>query len=163
MSSPVGATRAGHPTGRTEPSDGLRPVQLTVDQLRRWIEVEFCRSAGPGGQNVNKVSTRVILRFDLHDCADIPPEGRLRIARRLASRIDRDGRIRISSQRHRTQSANRRAAEERLIELLTDALLPTKVRHATKPTAGSRRRRRAEKVRRSRVLSQRRGFADAGE
>lgn len=107
------------------------------------------RSAGPGGQNVNKVETRVTLRFDLAGSAALSPEQKARVRERLATRVSRAGVLSVSAQRQRTQAANRAAARERLAELLGQALAEEAPRRPTGPTAGAERRRLAAKRRRA--------------
>ena len=116
-----------------------------------WIEVRFGPSAGPGGQNVNKVSTRATLLFDFAECPLLTKTERERIHARLATRLARDGRLRVVAQRERTQSRNRALAEQRLVELLTEALHVPKPRRPTRPTPGSRRRRLQSKRQRGQV------------
>ena len=83
---------------------------------------KYSRSAGPGGQNINKVSTRVTLFFDITNCQELSETQKKRITKKLATRINKNGVIRVISQKHRTQNANKRAAIERLNKLINDAL-----------------------------------------
>ncbi len=116
-----------------------------IAELEPWMEVRFARSGGPGGQHVNKVSTRVTLLLDFEHCPCFDTTQRRRIARRLATRLAHDGRLRVVSQRERSQRRNRAAAEQRLIELLVEALRRRRPRRPTRPTRGSRERRLREK------------------
>ena len=113
------------------------------------------RSGGPGGQNVNKVNTRMTLLFDLAGSPNLSDVQRRRISKRLATRIDKQGRLRVVSQKHRTQEANRRAALERFRELLAEAIKPTPVRKKTKVPAGVRERRLKEKKHRGQLKKSR--------
>ncbi len=123
--------------------------RLEIAHLQPWLEVRFARSSGPGGQNVNKLNTRVTLLFDFQLCDLLTDAQKQRIQHRLATRRSRDGRLRVVSQQTRTQVANRAAAERRLVELLREALKVRKPRRATRPTPAARERRLAAKRRRS--------------
>ena len=94
----------------------------------KGIVFKFSRSSGPGGQNVNKVNTRVTVFFDVARCKRYSDEQKKRILKRLATRASKDGVIRVVSQKYRTQKANRQAATERLIELLGEVLKKRKTR-----------------------------------
>ena len=113
------------------------------------------RSGGPGGQNVNKVNTRITLFFDVANCESFSDVQKRRILSRLATRADKNGLIRVASQRFRTQKANRRAAVERLQQLLAEALKTRPVRKKTRVPYAAKKRRLEEKRRRSLLKQQR--------
>jgi ribosome-associated protein len=113
------------------------------------------RSGGPGGQNVNKVNTRITLFFDVAGCAGFSEIHKQRILTRLSTRANKNGVIRVVSQKFRTQKANRRAAVERFQELLRGALKTKPVRKKTKVPERARLRRLEEKKRRSMLKRQR--------
>ncbi|MCK5376649.1 MAG: aminoacyl-tRNA hydrolase [Acidobacteria bacterium] len=122
-------------------------VTIGEDELR----FEFARSSGPGGQNVNKVETKVTLLFSVRNSPSLSDERRARLEECLSSRITKHGVLRVTSQRHRTREANRRATVERFVDLLADALEEREQRVSTKVPAAKRRRRLEDKKRRSRV------------
>jgi ribosome-associated protein len=120
------------------------------------IAESFVRASGPGGQNVNKLSTAVQLRFDVRHSPSLPRDVAERLERLAGSRLTRDGVLIIIAQRHRTQAHNREDALDRLIELIRRAAIPPVKRRPTRPTAASRERRIEGKKRRSDVKKSRR-------
>ena len=121
------------------------------------LEFRMGTSGGPGGQNVNRVRTRVTVYFDVASSKSLSDAQRERILHHLARRISKEGVLRVRSQRHRTQQMNRATAEQRLGELLADALHVPRPRKKTKTPAPSRERRLEEKKRRSRLKRERSG------
>ncbi len=121
------------------------------------LRAEFVRSGGPGGQNVNRRSTQVILRFDVRGSRALGDARRARIERALAHRLTAAGEIVVRASRHREQRRNLEDARERLAALLAEALRPPRPRKPTRPTRASKERRLAEKRRRSEVKRRRSG------
>jgi len=107
------------------------------------------RSGGPGGQNVNKLNTRVTALFDVVGSPSLSEEQKQQVLSRLSTRVDKSGVLHVVSQTHRSQEANRRAAVERLQQLVQETLRPRPVRKKTKVPAAARERRLREKKRRS--------------
>ncbi|MHC4117486.1 MAG: alternative ribosome rescue aminoacyl-tRNA hydrolase ArfB [Planctomycetota bacterium] len=132
-------------------------IEITSNVAISEDELVFraSRSGGPGGQNVNKVNTRVTLFFDVANCDSLSGVQKRRITTRLSTRIDRDGVLRVISQKYRTQKANRRVAVERLRDLLSDALKTRPVRKKTGIPRAAKERRLEEKRRRGLLKRQR--------
>jgi ribosome-associated protein len=118
-------------------------LSVPADEIS-WTAV---RASGPGGQNVNKVASKVVLRFDVFASTVLDPGTKRRLVALGGSRVDERGVLTLVSQDTRDQSRNLERARERLAELIRIALVPPKPRRPTKPTKGSQRRRLDEKKR----------------
>lgn len=126
-------------------------VSANLDIDEKELEERFVRSSGPGGQNVNKVSTAVELRFNLADNTTIPPPAKARLVKLAGRRLTDDGVLIIQADRFRTQEMNRSDARKRLIELIAESLIAPKPRIKTKPSRGAKERRLKAKTERSGV------------
>ena len=127
------------------------PITPTISLDESELEERFVRASGPGGQNVNKLSSAVQLRFDVRRSPSLPDDVRARLEQLAGRRLTRDGVLVIIAQRHRTQERNREDARERLIELVRRAAVAPVPRRATRPTKASRERRLESKRRRASI------------
>lgn len=128
---------------------------IAIDEAELTFTV--ARSSGPGGQNVNKVNSRVTLLFDVAHSTAFDEEQRAQILERLATRISKAGVLRVTAQAARSQAANREAALERFVELLREAVHRDPQRFATRIPAQQKRKRIEDKKRRSLIKRERRG------
>jgi len=122
---------------------------ISIDEAE--LQESFVRSSGPGGQNVNKLSTAVQLRFDVRHSPSLPNDVAVRLMRLAGKRMTKDGVLVLIAQNHRTQERNRAEAQERLIDLIRQAAVRPVPRRATKPTKASKQRRIESKKRRANV------------
>lgn len=127
--------------------------RISIDEAE--IQEEFIRASGPGGQNVNKLSTAVQIRFDVRLTPNLPEAVRARLEHLAGRRLTKDGVIVMTAQRYRTQDRNRQDARERLVELIRQATEAPTLRRATRPTLASKRRRLDSKARRATLKDQR--------
>ena len=134
----------------------LIPINRHLFLDESEVEESFIRASGPGGQNVNKVSSAVQLRFDLSRSRSLPEEVRERLARLAGRRLTRDDVIVITARRYRTQERNRQDALDRLVALIRRAAVSPTRRRPTEPSAAEKERRLEAKARRAAVKEQRR-------
>ncbi len=126
-------------------------VGMDIEKVKQWIEehgdVSFSRSSGPGGQKVNKTSTKALLRISIKDLEGVSEEERLRLLDKLRGRLTVNGDLQVQVQDERSQLVNRLLATERILETLEKALYRDKPRKKTKPTKASKERRlKAKKI-----------------
>jgi len=131
-------------------------ITETISLKDEEIQEEFIRASGPGGQNVNKVSTAVRLRFSVKTSPSLPDEVRERLIQLAGNRMTEEGVLLIEAKRFRSQEKNRKDAITRLMELIRKATVPPKPRRPTKPSKASKERRLANKQHRSVLKKDRR-------
>jgi ribosome-associated protein len=132
---------------------------IAIDEAE--LDEVFVRASGPGGQNVNKVSTAVQIKFDVRRSRSLPEAVRSRLQRLAGKRLTGDGVIVITANRFRSQARNREDARERLFDLIREAAVPPKARRPTRPTHASKIRRADAKRRRGMLKSLRGGRVSA--
>lgn len=148
-----------HPRSDRESPEGLDVIPGVLIPATE-LTVTAITGGGPGGQHVNRSATRVALQWNARTSRALRDDQRERVLDKLAARLDRDGAIRIVAGEYRSQQQNRRAAYERLRQLVARALVVPKVRKATRPTFGSVQERLSDKKQRSETKRQRRRHAD---
>ena len=130
-------------------------AKISIDETE--LHEKFVRSSGPGGQNVNKVSTAVQLRFNVARSQNIPQRVKMKILQSGDSRLTKDGELVLIAESFRTQEANRKDAIERLKEIIRKAAFVPKKRIPTKPTLGAKKRRLESKAKRGTIKKSRSG------
>ena len=133
------------------------PVTPRISLDERELSFSFIRASGPGGQNVNKVSSAVQLRFDVRNSPSLPESVKARLETLAGRRLTLDGVLVLLAQQHRSQERNREDAIARLTDLVRQAAIVPKARRATRPTLGSKKRRVESKVRRGAIKGLRQG------
>jgi ribosome-associated protein len=132
-------------------------ISRTLQIDERDLEESFVTGSGPGGQNVNKVASAVLLRFNLTANTTLPAHVKTRLANLAGRRLTLEGVINIQAEQYRDQPRNREDARERLFALIREAAIIPKIRRPTKPTKGSKTRRLDAKSQRGEIKRQRRG------
>ena len=138
----------------------MSPDELKIRNFANELIFSATRSSGPGGQNVNKVSTRVELRFDLSKTLLLTEEEKETISKKLKNKISKESELILVSQSERTQLMNKTAVTEKFYDLLSKALTKPKKRTATKPSFSSKIKRLEEKKNRGMVKKLRKGSTD---
>lgn len=136
-----------------EPLRVTNRLTIPPDQL----ELTFARSGGPGGQNVNKVASKALLRFSVRASTCLTENQRLLLVQRLGGRLVGSGDLLLQASNHREQGRNIEDARDRMAQILREALAPQKKRKATRPTRNSQKRRVDAKTRRGKLKQDRRG------
>ncbi|MPZ37041.1 MAG: aminoacyl-tRNA hydrolase [Rhizobiales bacterium] len=126
---------------------------IAIDESE--LDEDFVRSSGPGGQNVNKLSTAVQLRFDVRHSPSLPNDVALRLMRLAGSRLTKEGVLVITAQRHRTQERNRQDARDRLVEMIRQAAVVPAKRRPTKPSKAAKAKRLEGKKQRAKIKNMR--------
>lgn len=142
----------------TDESDLRINSELTIPSAE--LRFETSRSSGPGGQNVNKVESRVAILFDVASSPSLTTDQKELIRAYLATRMSKKGTLRVVAQKHRSQAANRKEVIDRFARLLGEALEPAAPRQATAVPKAAKRRRMEDKKRRSQLKKKRRGPVD---
>ncbi|HOX45995.1 MAG TPA: alternative ribosome rescue aminoacyl-tRNA hydrolase ArfB [Myxococcota bacterium] len=137
-------------------------VSASLRIPRAELEFTFARSSGAGGQNVNKVNSKAVLRWDLRHSPSLPPGVRARFLARFGSRVTREGELVLASEEHRDQARNIEACLEKLTDMLRAVERPPKPRRPTRPSAGQKRRRLADKRHQKTKKTLRRGGGQEG-